>query len=154
MTRGPYVGRGLLGIAAFVVLGVALAEMGATRGPGGEESSVSRTGRLDAFAFMGRHEQRVVTGAFRGGDAVAVMGRLVVDLREAEIDGDSAVIDVRVAMGQVELRVPEHWAVSSNLGPGLGGSSTIRAARPEAMAGAPVLNLRGPMLMGAVVVEN
>ena len=154
MTRGPYVGRGLLAIAAIVVLGVALAEMGATRGPGDEESYVSRAGRLDAFAFMGRHEQRVVTGAFRGGDAVAVMGRLVVDLREAEMEADSAVIDVRVAMGRVDLRVPDHWAVSSNLGPGLGGSSRIRAARPEAMAGAPVLNLRGPMLMGAVVVGN
>ena len=154
MTRGPYVGRGLLGIAAIVVLGAALAEMGATREPGGGESAVSRAGRLDAFAFMGRHEQRVVTGAFRGGDAVAVMGRLVVDLREAEMEGDSAVIDVRVAMGQVDVRVPEHWAVSSNLGPGLGGASRIRAARPEAMAGAPVLTLRGPMLMGAVVVGN
>lgn len=115
---------------------------------------MSRAGRLDAFAFMGRYDQRVVTGAFRGGDAVAVMGHLLVDLREAEMEGDSAIIDVRVAMGQVELRVPEHWAVSSNLGPGLGGSSRIRAARPEAMAGAPVLNLRGPMLMGSVVVEN
>ncbi len=154
MTRGPYVGRGLLGIAAIVVLGVTLAEMGATRGPGDGESAVSRGGRLDAFAFMGRHEQRVVTGAFRGGDAVAVMGRLVVDLREAEMEGDSAVIDIRVVMGRVSLRVPDHWAVSPNLGPGLGGASRIRAARPEATAGAPVLTLRGPMLMGAVVVGN
>ena len=147
-------GWGLLGIAATVVLGVALAEMGAARDAGDGESAVSRTGRLDAFAFMGRHEQRVVTGAFRGGDAVAVMGRLVVDLREAEMEGDSAVVDVRVAMGRVDLRVPDHWAVSSNLGPGLGGSSSNRAARPEAMASAPVLTLRGPMLMGTVVVEN
>ena len=60
------------------------------------------------------------------------MGRLVVDLREAEMEGHSAVIDIRVAMGQVDLRVPDHWAVSSNLGPGLGGASRIRAARPEA----------------------
>lgn len=154
MTRGPYVGRGLLGIAAIVVLGVALAEMGATRGPGDDDSSVSRAGRLDAFAFMGRHEQRVVTGAFRGGDAVAFMGRLEVDLREADMEGDSAVVDIRVAMGRVDLRVPDHWAVSSNLGPGLGGASRIRAARPEATAGAPVLTLRGPMFMGTVVVEN
>ena len=143
-----------MGIAAIVVLGVALAEMGATRGPDDDDSSVSRAGRLDAFAFMGRHEQRVVTGAFRGGDAVALMGRLEVDLREADMEGDSAVIDVRVAMGRVDLRVPDHWAVSSNLGPGLGGASRIRAARPEATAGAPVLTLRGPMFMGTVVVEN
>lgn len=154
MTRGPYVGRGLLGIAAIVVLGAALAEMGATREPGGEEAAVSHAARLDAFAFMGRHEQRVVTGAFRGGEAVALMGRLDVDLREAEMEGDSAVIDIRVAMGRVDLRVPDHWAVSSNLGPGLGGASSIRTARPEATAGAPLLTLRGPMLMGAVVVGN
>ena len=154
MTKGPYVGRGLLGVVAIVILGVALAEMGGTRGPGGGESVLSRADRLDAFAFMGRHEQRVVTGAFRGGDAVALMGRLEVDLREADMEGDSAVIDIRVAMGRVDLRVPDHWAVSSNLGPGLGGASRIRAARPEATAGAPVLTLRGPMFMGTVVVEN
>ena len=153
MTRGPYVGRGLLGIAAIVVLVVALAETDVTRGSSDRESSVLRAGRLDAVAFMGRYEQRVVTDAFRGGEAAAVMGRLEVDLREAEMEGDSAVIDIRVAMGQVELRVPEHWAVSSNLGPGLGGSSVIRAST-EAEAGAPVLTLRGPMLMGAVVVAN
>ena len=154
MTRGPYVGRGLLGIAAIVVLGVALAEMGATRGAGSEESAVSHAGRLDALAFMGRHEQRVVTGVFRGGDAVAVMGHLEVDLREAEMDEDSADIEIRVVMGRVSLRVPDHWTVSSNLGPGLGGSSVMRAARPAAEAGAPVLTLRGPMIMGAVVVDN
>ena len=153
MARGPYVGRGLLGMAAIVTLGVVLAETDVTRGSSGVESAVSHAGRLDAFAFMGRYEQRVVTDAFRGGEAAAVMGRLEVDLREAEMAGDSAVIDIRVAMGRVELRVPEHWTVASNLGPGLGGSSVIRAST-EAEAGAPVLTLRGPMLMGAVVVAN
>ena len=147
-------GRGLLGIAAIVVLGVALAETDVTQGSGDGDSAVSRAGRLDAFAFMGRHEQRVVTGAFRGGEVAAVMGHLEVDLREAEMDGDSAVIEIRVAIGRVSLRVPEHWAVASNLGPGLGGASVNRAARPAAESGAPVLTLRGPMLMGAVVVDN
>ncbi len=154
MTRGPYLGRGLLGIAAIVVLGIVLADTDATRGSSDGDSDVSLTDRLDAVAFMGRHEQRVVTGAFRGGDAVAVMGHLEVDLREAEMDGDSADIEIRVVMGRVSLRVPDHWAVSSSLGPGLGGSSVMRAARPAAEAGAPVLTLRGPMVMGAVVVDN
>ena len=154
MTRGPYVGRGLLGIAAIVVLGIVLADTDGTRGSSDGDSAVSLADRLDAFAIMGRHEQRVVTGAFRGGDAVAVMGRLEVDLREAEMDGDSADIEIRVVMGRVSLRVPDHWAVSSNLGPGLGGASVMRAARPAAEAGAPVLTLRGPMVMGAVVVDN
>ena len=153
MARGPYVGRGLLGMAAIVALGVALAETDVTRGSSDEESAVSRAGRLDAVAFMGRHEQRVVTDAFRGGEAAAVMGRLEVDLREAEMEGDSAVIEIRVAMGRVSLRVPDHWTVASNLGPALGGGSVIRTA-PAAEAGAPVLTLRGPMLMGAVVVAN
>ena len=154
MTRGPYVGRGLLGIVAIVAFGVVLAETDVTRGSGDAESATEYGGHLDAIAFLGRHEQRVVTDAFRGGDVTVFMGRVEIDLREAEMAGDSAVVEIRVAMGRVELRVPDHWRVAPDLGPGLGGSSVIRAASPAAVSDAPVLILRGPMLMGSVEVGN
>ena len=67
MTRGPYVGRGLLGIVAIVAFGVVLAETDVTRGSGGVESATMQASRLEANAFLGSYEQRVVTDAFRGG---------------------------------------------------------------------------------------
>ena len=154
MTRGPYVGRGLFGIVAIVALGVALAETDATRGSGGVESATMHAGRLEAIAFMGSYEHRVVTDAFRGGEVTAFMGRVEVDLRDAEMEGDTAVLEIRTVMGRAEVRVPEHWTVAPDLGPGLGGSSSIRASRPEADPGAPVLILRGPMVFGSVEVGN
>ena len=154
MTRGPYVGRGLLAILAIVAFGVVLAETDVTRGSRDGESATAHDGDLDAVAFLGRYEERVVTDAFRGGEVTAFMGRVEVDLRDAEMAEDSAVVEIRVAMGRVELRVPDHWRVVPNLGPGLGGASVIRASSSEAEAGAPVLILRGPMLMGSVEVGN
>ena len=154
MTRGPYVGRGLLGIVGIVAFGVVLAETDVTRGSEDAESATMRAGRLDAVAFMGRYEHRVVTDAFRGGEVTAFMGRVEVDLRDAEMAGDTADLEVRTVMGRVELRVPEHWTVAPDLGPGLAGSSVIRASRPEADPGAPVLVVRGPMLLGSVEIGN
>lgn len=154
MTRGPYVGRGLFGIVAIVALGVALAETDVTRGSGGVEALTMHAGRLEAIAFMGRYEHRVVTDAFRGGEVTAFMGRVEMDLRDAEMEGETAVLEIRTVMGRVEVLVPEHWTVAPNLGPGLGGSSSIRASSPESDPGAPVLILRGPMVFGRVEVGN
>ncbi len=154
MTRGPYVGRGLLGIVAIVAFGVVLAETDVTRGSGGVESAAMHAGRLDAVAFLGSYEQRVVTDAFRGGDVRAFMGRVEVDLRDAEMEGETAELETRVAWGRVELRVPEHWTVASELGPGLAGSSVNRVSSPEADAAAPVLILRGSMLFGSVEIGH
>ena len=152
MTRGPYVGRGLIGIVAIVAFGVVLAETDVTRGSGSEESATTHAGRLDAVAFMSRYEHRVVTDAFRGGEVTVFMGRVEVDLRDAEMEGESAVLEIRTVMGRVELYVPEHWSVAPDLGPGLAGSSVIRTARPGNDPGAPVLILRGPTVAGSVEV--
>ena len=154
MTRGPYVGRGLLGIVAIVALGVVLAETGVTQGSTDVESATMHAGRLEAVAFMSSYEHRVVTDAFRGGEVTAFMGRVEVDLRDAEMEGATAVLEIRTVMGRAEILVPEHWTVVADLGPGLGGSSAIRPSRREADPGAPVLVLRGPMVFGSVEVGN
>ena len=154
MTRGPYLGRGLIGIVAIVALGVALAETEVTRGSDDVESATMHAGRLEAVSFMGSYEHHVVTDAFRGGEVTAFMGRVEIDLRDAEMAGETAVLEIRTVMGRTEIRVPEHWTVAPDLGPGLGGSSSIRVSGPEADPGAPVLILRGPMVFGSVEVGN
>lgn len=154
MPRGPYLGRGLIGIVAIVALGVALAETDVTRDAGGVESATMHAGRLEAISFLGSYEHRVVTDAFRGGEVTAFLGRVEVDLRDAEMEGETAVLEIRTLLGRTEVRVPEHWTVAPDLGPGLGGSSSIRVSGPEADPGAPVLILRGPMVFGSVEVGN
>ena len=153
MTRGPYVGRGMLGIVAIVLLGVALAETDVMPGSSGGASAAVPAGSLDVTAFMGRQEQRLVTGAFRGGRVAALMGVVEVDLRDAVIAGDVAVVELGVMMGRVELRIPEHWTVEPDLGAALT-ATDIDVFPREADAGAPRLVLRGGVFLGRLTVRN
>ena len=149
MTRGPYVGRGMLGIAAIIVLGVVIAESDATRGSaGGEDASW-----LDSAAFLGSVEHRNLSAAFRGGEVAAVMGRLEVDLRAAAMVGEEVVIEVDVVMGRVEILVPEDWRVVSEVDAALG-AAEIHTSQREAAAGAPLLVIRGGVLMGKLYVGD
>ena len=149
MTRGPYVGRGMLGIVLIMGIGVALAESDAAWDP----TDAGDAARLGSTAILGSVEHRNVSGAFRGGQAAAVMGRLEVDLRNATMAGDEIVIEVDVLMGRVELRVPNDWRVVSEVDAALG-AAEIRTADPNGGAGAPRLVLRGGVLMGALEVGN
>ncbi|MDE2906776.1 MAG: LiaF-related protein [Acidobacteriota bacterium] len=149
MTRGPYVGRGMLGIVAIMVLGVVIAESDATRdSTGGEDAS-----RLDSGAFLGSVEHRNLSAAFLGGEAAAVMGRLEVDLRGAAMAAEEVVIEVDVVMGRVEILVPDDWRVVSEVEAVLG-AAEVRTSRREAAAGAPLLVVRGGVLMGRLYVGD
>lgn len=153
MTKGPYVGRGILAIVAIVLLGVVLAETDVMPGSSDRASAEVRAGSLEVTAFLGRQEQRLVTGAFRGGQVAAFMGSVEVDLRDAVMAGEVAVVDLGVMMGRVELRIPEHWTVEPDLGAALT-ATEIDVFSTEADAGAPRLVLRGGVLLGRLTVRN
>ena len=148
MTRGPYVGRGIVGIAAIIGLSVLIAESAATRAP----SASPHATRIGHAAFMSRVDQRNTSDAFRGGEVAAVMGRVDLDLRGAAMAGDEAVLEVDVVMGRVGLRIPDDWTVVSEMVEAFG-AADIRAARPEGPP-APRLVLRGAVLMGRLDVRN
>ena len=149
MTRGPYVGRGMLGIAAIMVLGVVIAESDATRDSTGAEDE----SWLDSAAILGSVEHRNLSAAFRGGEAAAVMGRLEVDLRGVTMAGEEAVVEVDVVMGRVEIRVPQDWRVVSEVDAALG-AAVFRTSNRDTAAGAPLLVVRGGVLMGKLDVGD
>ena len=153
MTRGPYLGRGIFGILAIVAFGVAVADSDITRFPSAAEASVTRASRLHAGVFLGRQEYRIATDTFRAGDVSALMGRVDVDLRAAEMAGDEAVLELAVLMGHVELRIPEQWTVVTDLGAALT-DVDVRTSPLAADDGAPRLLLRGGVLMGSIAVRN
>ena len=153
MTRGPYLGRGIFGILAIVAFGVAVAESDITRFPSAGVASVTRASRLHAGAFLGRQEYRIATDTFRAGDVSALMGRVNVDLRAAEMAGDEAILELAVLMGHVELRIPEQWTVVTDLGAALT-DVDVRTSPLAADDGAPRLLLRGGVLMGSIAVRN
>lgn len=105
---------------------------------------------LDVTAIMAGMERSVSSPDFRGGEISAIMGGCELDLRAATIDQE-AVINVFVAMGSIELRIPPDWRVEINGTPILGAFED-KTITPK--AGAKRLVIQGTVIMGAVEVRN
>ena len=79
------------------------------------------------------------------------MGGMELDLTKAEMEGNTAVVQISAMMGGVEVRIPETWSVETRIVPLLGGveDKTI----PPRDSGK-VLVLQGSVLMGGVEIKN
>ena len=106
---------------------------------------------LNVFAVLGGGEYRIRAQNFRGGDVVALMGGFDIDLRDAELEGNEAVITVNALMGGGVIRVPERWAVSMRVAAFMGGHS-LKAR--EGSQPTKTLIVKGMAIMGGIEVRN
>ncbi|KAB2924105.1 MAG: cell wall-active antibiotics response protein [Bacteroidetes bacterium] len=133
-------------------------------------SSVNRTRRVEArietgagageetdayfrnVALLSGVKRSITSREFRGGELTAVMGGCEIDLREAEIAGDEAVLDVFVLWGGIEVRVPMGWTVTVKALPIMGGVD--EKVYPPKEGPAKRLVLTGNIVMGGVEIKN
>jgi predicted membrane protein len=142
----------------LLIIGLGLLLMwGATKKPillqGGSDDADS----LNAVAIFGGAERRVSSPHFKGGRAVSVFGGVELDLRDAEIEGDQAVIEVECIFGGVEIRVPERWQVDTMSLPIFGGySDKTRGATVQepAQSTRKRLVITGSVIFGGVEIRN
>ena len=80
------------------------------------------------------------------------MGGGKLDLREAKMTGQQAVIHVLSLMGGFELLIPDTWTVRTEVIPFMGGVDD-RSAVPTNPS-APTLVLKGFVMMGGVDIRN
>jgi class 3 adenylate cyclase len=85
--------------------------------------------------------------------AISFMGGCELDLRQAEVVGDHAVINAVAFMGGVDIVVPEGIEVVMNVIPFMGGRS-CRVKRVPVIPGSPVIEVRGLAFMGGVSVRS
>jgi predicted membrane protein len=105
---------------------------------------------LNIAAIMSGNKVRKDTQDFRGGEVVAIMGSVEIDLRQASIQGE-AVLNVLSIWGGIVLKVPADWSVVSNAVPVMGGieDKTVPPAAPGKR-----LIIEGCALMGGVEIKN
>ena len=119
--------------------------------PGAGDAGVVSDSEESASAFLGSVERRNHSTDFRGGSASAFMGGVNFDLREADIAGERAVIQVFAMMGGLEIRVPEEWtvevAVTSIMG-GVEDKTRGAAVTPKRLV------LKGTVIMGGIEIRN
>lgn len=119
----------------------------------------SRTGSPEAdfngIAILGGFKRRITSKKFKGGSVLSVMGGFQIDLRQADMEGDTATIEAMSFMGGGEIKVPDEWLVSME-GISLFGAFVDETdQQPPAVAGTQKkLIMKGASLFGGIVVKN
>ncbi len=109
---------------------------------------------LHAEAVFSGNHQRITSKNFKGGKVAAVFGELKIDLTEAEIEGDEAMIQLDAVFGAVEIRVPITWVVVSR-GAAVFGEYSDRTVHSQPPGpGAKRLVVKGGAVFGSVVIKN
>lgn len=139
--------------AVLVVLGGWIITNGFRRQrPAADGTAATTDATLSAVAVMGGAKRRSRAKDFRGGDLIAFMGGITIDLRGAGIASGEARLDVFAMWGGIEIFVPEGWAVDAKVFPFMGGVDDHTVApRDDA---APHLVVRGLAFMGGVDIKN
>jgi len=128
------------------------ADLPASTGARPRLTATERKERRWVVALMGGAERKGRWRPARSTNAVAVMGGVNIDLREAEL-ADEVVITAFSLMGGISIVVPHGVSVEMTGLAVMGGNSGPNDKVPP-LPGAPVVRVRGYSLMGAVDVKR
>jgi predicted membrane protein len=109
------------------------------------------SGDLNLFSVMGGGEYRIQAKNFRGGFVTAVMGGFDIDLRDADMEGQEAKIELNAFLGGGVVKVPETWAVVMQGSSVMGGYSLKIRERSEFTK---TLIVGGIAVLGGVEIRN
>jgi hypothetical protein len=149
----------VFGPTILILLGATVAWRaiaGPPRTPIPTDASGNETpGYVSSFAVMSGSEHKP-TQPFQGANLGAVMGGVKLDLTGAEMQGDTATIEVFAVWGGIEVFAPRDWDVTSKVVTFMG--ATVDKRRPAAAAtpGAPrkTLVVQGFVLMGGIEIKD
>jgi predicted membrane protein len=117
-------------------------------------SMASSESELNSINVFGGGESRITSRNFRGGKLVAFFGGFKLDMSEADMEGNEAVIDLTAFFGGGEFIIPRAWEISVR-GTGLfGGFGNETRHFPESGAPKKTLVIRGTWVFGGFNVKN
>ena len=121
-----------------------------------QPGTVSSDAQLDSVNVFGGGQYRIGAKNFRGGRILAIFGGFELDLRDADIEGAEAVIEVNALFGGGEIKIPETWHLVVS-GAGIFGGYGDETRAPVANPAAPnpkTLILKGVAVFGGVSIKN
>ena len=104
-------------------------------------------------SIFGGIEDKIVAQDFRDGEAVAILGGIDLDLRQAELSNGQATLDVTSIFGGIRLRVPRGWRVNLR-NVTLFGSVKHNREQPAPEDETGVLTIVGTALFGGLEVSD
>jgi predicted membrane protein len=139
----------LIGLGIALIWGSATSKNKASSCFGKVEDAQSR---INSMVFMGGLNRKNDSPSFSGGELSAIMGGIELDLTEARIEGESAIINLFILLGGMDIKVPKNWEVVIDGYPILGGIDD--ETKPRREEGMPRLIIRGYIIMGGVEISN
>lgn len=103
------------------------------------------------FTFSGA-QLKIESQNFKGGKLGVTAGGVELDFRNARLAAEGAILDVRVVIGGVDIRVPDTWQVYCEVTPLFGGADD--ETRSPQGVDAPRLRIVGTVTLGGVTIRN
>ncbi len=98
---------------AIIVVGLSI-----ILGPGkrirGKEGFGDKENYISGFAVFSGLERKIRSKSFRGGSVTSLFGGADIDLRDALISPDGAILDLTAVFGGVDIKIPADWNVEIN----------------------------------------
>ena len=106
------------------------------------------------FNIFSESKRVVETEYYNGGEISTFFGSSEIDLSNSTMSTEGAVLDVTVAFGSVDIRIPPNWKIQSSGFPLFGGFSdkTTKIFRDNEIN--PVLKIRYFVMFGSVEITN
>jgi hypothetical protein len=106
------------------------------------------------FAIFGGGKRRI-SGEFKGIDALALFGGYEIDLRNATMTVDEAVINANAMFGGFEIKVPDTWSVQTEV-TGIFGGHEDKTHQPDSrlVPNPKRLIVKGVTIFGGLSVKN
>ena len=121
-------------------------------GRGMNQRVVATADRVNLFNVFSGSEIASHSSHFEGGSVGALFGGAEIDLRDAQ-PAPGAELDVFVAFGGAEVKVPQGWQVVTHGLPIFGGFDNV-TAKESIPAGAPVLDINATVIFGGLEVKH
>jgi len=118
-----------------------------------ELKDASDQDRLNRQFTCAGAQLRIESQAWKGGEIGVTAGGVELDLRQARLDPEGAVLTLRVLMGGVDIRVPDTWNVQSEVVPLFGGTDDSTRST-QGVSTAPRLRITGTVTLGGVNIQN
>ncbi|MDZ5660443.1 DUF1707 domain-containing protein [Nocardioides sp. S-58] len=112
-------------------------------------------GHNSSLAIMSETKRQGVWAVPEHHSAFAMMGSVVIDLRQAQLSGAETIINASAVMGEVKIIIPAHMHAVVDGTPIMGEYSQAKDKVPaELGADSPLVRVRGMALMGSVTVQR
>jgi len=107
---------------------------------------------ISGFAIFSGLERKIRSKSFRGGSVTSLFGGADIDLRDASMSPEGAILDLTAIFGGVDIKIPEDWNVEINSTALFGGVGN--KSRSENPVEESPLIINATAIFGGVEIKN